>query len=237
MLYDRLVFRLLLIAVLVFTALAQSPSRPEWVKDGMVMASNTEALSFVHWRGGHAANCAEPWEGKQTEQAVCAPNEQGVNAVLISPMKGAGLKAEAEDIELARRYVELGHKHGLRVGGYIGGSIFFETMFAGEPGSRDWIQLDETGRPLFYRPNQTFRYLANPNHPGYRCFIERVLAHLVSYKVATPVFGPVVKFDVPGGKRLMRAKAESQNAPRRRSARRSRTASRRFGSLGWMSIQ
>lgn len=175
MLYDRLVFRSILIAVLAFTALAERPSRPEWVDDGLVMASNMEALSFVRRRGGQAANYTELWEREQTEQAVLDLKAQGVNAVLISLMKGAGLKAEAEDIELARRYVELGHKHGLKVGGYIGGSIFFETMFADEPGAREWIQRDETGRPLFYNPNQTFRYMANRSHPGYRDFIKRVL--------------------------------------------------------------
>jgi hypothetical protein len=139
------------------------------------MASNMEALSFVLRRGGQAADFVPIWQHEQTEEAVLALKAQGVNTVLISLMKGAGFAAEHDDIEAARRYVELAHKHGLKVGGYIGGSLFHETMFAEEPDSPNWIQRDELGRPLFYNPNQTFRYMGNRNHPGYQDFIHRVL--------------------------------------------------------------
>jgi len=149
--------------------------RAAWVKDGVVMASNMEALSFVQRRGGQAANYAEHWRREQSEEAILALKAQGVNAVLISLMKGAGFQAEADDIEAARRYVQLAHKHGLKVGGYIGASIFHETMFDEEPDSLNWIQRDELGRPLHYNPAQTFRYMANRLHPGYHGFVRRVL--------------------------------------------------------------
>lgn len=139
------------------------------------MASNMEALSFVRRRGGQAANYAEYWEREQSEEAILALKAQGVNAILISLMKGAGFKAEADDLEAAARYVKLAHKHGMKVGGYVGASIFFETMFAEEPDSVNWLQRDELGRPLHYNPGQTFRYMANRNHPGYHDFVKRVL--------------------------------------------------------------
>jgi hypothetical protein len=154
---------------------AQPPPGPRWVKQGLVIASNMEALSFVRRRGGQAADYAERWEQEQTEASILRLKQQGVNAILISLMKGAGFRAEADDIEAARKFVRLAHRHGMKVGGYIGGSIFFETLFAEEPDSPNWIQRDELGRPMYYNPNQTFRYMANRNHPGYRDFVKRVL--------------------------------------------------------------
>ncbi|HWB98282.1 MAG TPA: hypothetical protein VG672_16330 [Bryobacteraceae bacterium] len=156
-------------------AAAQSGKQPQWVKQGLVMASNMEALSFVRRRGGQASNYTELWEKEQTEAAILELKKQGVNAVLVSLMKGAGIRAEADDIEAARKYVELAHRHGMKVGGYIGASIFFETMFEEEPDSPNWIQRDEHGKPMYYNPTQTFRYMANRNQPGYRNFIKRVL--------------------------------------------------------------
>src|SRR5262249_52429552 len=115
------------------------------------------------------------WDKEQTDEAILELKKQGVNTILISLMKGAGLQAEAEDIESARKFVARAHRHGMKVGGYIGGSIFFETMFAEEPGSVNWIQRDELGRPMYYNPTQTFRYMINRNHPGYREYVKRVL--------------------------------------------------------------
>lgn len=165
----------LLLLTLALPATPQRPTRPAWVKQGLVMASNMEALSFVRRRGGQAADYAEYWEREQTEEAILALKAQGVNAVLISLMKGAGFQAEGDDIAAAARYVQLAHKHGIKVGGYVGASIFFETMFAEEPDSPNWLQRDELGRPLHYNPGQTFRYMANRNHPGYHDFVKRVL--------------------------------------------------------------
>lgn len=154
---------------------AQAAPKPKWVKQGLVMASNMEALSFVRRRGGQAANYAELWQKEQQEDAILRLKQQGVNAILISLMKGAGLQAEADDIEAAGQFVELAHRYGMKVGGYVGASIFFETMFAEEPDAVNWIQRDELGRPMYYNPTQTFRYMANRNHPGYRDYIKRVL--------------------------------------------------------------
>lgn len=149
--------------------------RAEWVKRGIVMASNMEALSFIRRRGGQAEYMAEEWHKDHTEAAILALKRQGINAVMINLHKGAGLKAEAEDIEEARRYVELAHRQGLKVGGYIGGSIFYETLFAEEPDAVNWVQRDEYGRPIYYTDTQTFRMMPDRNHPGYREFMRRVL--------------------------------------------------------------
>ncbi len=156
------------------------PSRvsdtPLWVKQGIVAASNMEALSFVRRRGGQEANYAEEWRADLSDATVRTLVSQGVNLIIMTLYKGAGLKSEAQDIAAAREFVRVAHQRGLKVGGYVGGTLFYETLKAEEPESRDWKQVDEFGHPIYYvDPSQTFRYMACRNNPGYLGYLEKVV--------------------------------------------------------------
>jgi hypothetical protein len=43
---------------------------PQWVKNGVVAASNMEGLSFVRRRGGQEANYAEEWRADISDKTV-----------------------------------------------------------------------------------------------------------------------------------------------------------------------
>jgi hypothetical protein len=157
---------------------ARRPSRPAWVdQSGIVMAGNWEPLSFIRRRGGQSVEDVENWMAERSERAARGLSEAGVNLVVTNLHKGAGLAAEAEDIDATRRFTALAHKYGIRVGGYVGNTMLFETFFLEEPGARDWMQVDENGRPIYYGDagSQTFRYVACRNNPGYQAFIEKVV--------------------------------------------------------------
>lgn len=155
-------------------ATAADPS-PAWVREGLVVASDMEALSFVLRRGGASARAVEEWHSFRTEATVRKLKDLGVNLWILNLHKGAGLKAEAADMDSTRRTTELAHRHGIRVAGYVGASMMYETFFAEEPEARQWRQVDEFGRPIYYAPDQTFRYMACRNHPGYMDFLKRVI--------------------------------------------------------------
>jgi hypothetical protein len=53
--------------------------------------------------------------------------------------------------------------------------MFYETFFAEEREAGNWIQVNEWGKPIYYNPDQTFRYLACRNNPGYGAFVRRLL--------------------------------------------------------------
>jgi hypothetical protein len=160
-----------------FEALPPRPpeARPAWVKEGIVMAGNWEPLSFIRRRGGQPIQDVENWPLERTEEAARRLGQAGVNLVITNFHKGFGLKTEAEDMAATRRFVEFAHRHGIRVGGYIGAYMMYETFFAEEPEARGWMQVDEWGRPIYYNRDQTFRYMACRNHPGYQRFIKRLL--------------------------------------------------------------
>jgi hypothetical protein len=171
---------LLCSALLVFLADASliesaRPSRPAWVSDGIVMAGNWEPLTFIRRRGGQSLQDEQNWLAERTERAAAGLKRAGVNLVITNLHKGFGLEAEKEDIDATRRFAAYAHKQGIRVGGYVGSTMMYETFFLEEPDSRSWTQVDESGKPMYYTSEQTFRYAACRNNPGYQAFIQKVL--------------------------------------------------------------
>jgi hypothetical protein len=156
---------------------AQSTARPRpaWVKQGIVMAGNWEPLTFIRRRGGQSMEDEENWKLERTDAVARKLKEAGVNLVVTNFHKGFGLKAEAADIDATRRFVEYAHRRGLRVGGYIGASMMFETFFTEEPDAIGWKQVDERGQPVYYNNAQPYRYMACRNNPGYRAFLEKLM--------------------------------------------------------------
>jgi len=155
-------------------AAGPADTRPAWLKDGLVATQSVEPLLFVIRRGGGVANPLERRGEELSEETIRKWKEAGVNLILRSLYMGAGLQAEAEDIAAVRKFVQLANRHGVKVGGYVGGSLLYETLFLEEPEARDWRQVDEWGRPCYYS-TQTFRYMACRNNPGYQAHIRKVL--------------------------------------------------------------
>ena len=124
----------------------------QWMRDGLVLGSNTIAPSFIRRRGSEETDYAEKWRADLSDATVQTLLSQGVNLTITQLYKGSGLKTEGPEIEIAREFVEMAHRRGLRVGGYVGGSLLYETLEAEEPASKDWKQIDEFGNPIYYTP-------------------------------------------------------------------------------------
>jgi hypothetical protein len=157
------------------SAVDAASNRPEWIKQGVVAASSMESLSFILRRGGQSFDAEREWLADRTEAAMRRFKEHGINLLVLNLHKGAGLKAEASDIEATRKAVELAHAQGIKVVGYVGASIFYETLPSEEPDAKNWIQVDEFGRPIYYTSEQTFRIMACRNNPGYQEFTRKVI--------------------------------------------------------------
>lgn len=150
-------------------------SGPQWLRDGIVASSDMEALTFVLRRGGESNDAVEQWRAQRTEASVRKLKDAGVNFAIINFQKGAGFKAESEDIAVTREFTKAAHKYGIKVAGYVGASMMYETLFEEEPDARNWRQVDEFGNPIYYTADQTFRYMACRNNPGYRAFLRKAV--------------------------------------------------------------
>jgi hypothetical protein len=130
---------------------------------------------FRNRRGGNPEWYLEEYEREHSEDAVIKLKEMGVTMVITDMFKGFGLKAERDQINITRKFTELCHKHGIKVGVYIGSTIFFETFLQEEPEATDWFVPDYMGKPVLWDSRQPFRKRVYFMHEGYRNYIRKVL--------------------------------------------------------------
>jgi hypothetical protein len=147
---------------------------PAWWNQGVVFVGNWEPLVFRlrHWPE-LPVDVAEQYRREHTEETVIKLKEMGVNMILTHFYK-TGLDSDREDIEVAKQLGVLCRKHGLKLGTYIGGTIFAETLLRDVPEAKNWIRYDEHGDPVRYG-EQTDRYRPDFNHPGYVEHMKKVI--------------------------------------------------------------
>jgi hypothetical protein len=116
----------------------------------------------------------ESYRREHSEETVLKLKEAGVNMILAHFYK-TGLDSDREDIEWAKKLSALCHKHGLKLGTYVGGTIFAEMLLRDVPEAKEWIRYDEHGDPVHYGSGQNYRYRPDFNHPGYVAHMKKVI--------------------------------------------------------------
>jgi len=185
-----------------FAGLAQAETltlpldqRPDWLeREGIVMAGSWEPLLFRVRRDGSDGYTPTPAQREaylreHSPEMIVRLKELGVNFVMTHCYKGAGLGAERESMRDAVRFAKLCHEAGLRVGVYnYSGAFIWERLFKEVPEAKDWILLDQKGRPRQYG-RASYRYYWNRNHPDavayyrgiVRFAIEDIRADLIHF--------------------------------------------------------
>ncbi|HEY4289619.1 MAG TPA: putative glycoside hydrolase [Puia sp.] len=124
--------------------------------------------------GGSPIWQEENYTKEHTEERVKKYKDMGATMLMMHFYKGFGLEAEKEEIADSKRLAQLCRKYGLKVGVYVGATLFYETFLAEKPEAKDWLVPDYMGKPVTYG-SQTFRKLVYFQHPGYKEYIKRVL--------------------------------------------------------------
>ena len=143
--------------------------------------------------------------------------EFGFNFVMIPIYKRFGLETERATMEEVKRFTEVCHRLGVRVGVYaFSGTIGCESVVAENPGAREWLVWDREGKSIPYGA-QYYRRWVNRSHPEVRAHLKEVvryavqeamvdLIHLDNYHVApghcqcrhkTPAVLPVLSLGSP----------------------------------------
>jgi hypothetical protein len=160
--------------------------RPDWLaRDGIVMAGSWEPLLFRVRRDGAAgytptAEQEAAYVEEHSPEMVARLKDLGVNFVMMHCYKGAGLVAEGQSMSDAAAFAELCRNAGLRVGVYnYSGAFLWEPLFKEIPLAKDWVLLDERGRPRTYG-SATYRYYWNRNHPQAQAFYRGIVSFAVN---------------------------------------------------------
>ena len=155
---------------------AKASSRgPGWM-DGrpLVISSPWQAPLYAHRTGGWPLWQDQDWEYGFSEEAAKEMKDMGVTATIVPIFQGYGSVVEGSYIEKSRKAAALWHRYGIKVGGYIGSTIHYETFLLENPGAHEWLVPDYLGHPVIYgnRPNRRWPYFM---HPGYRECVKRAL--------------------------------------------------------------
>ena len=155
--------------------------RPSWLRrDGIVMAGSWEPLLFRVRRDGYdgytpTAEQRDAYQREHSPEMVARLKDLGVNFIMMHCYKGAGLSAERQSMDDAVKFAKLCHGTGLHVGVYnYSGAFLWEPLFKEIPRAKEWVLLDENGKPRMYG-SATYRYRWNRNHPGAQVFYRKIV--------------------------------------------------------------
>jgi len=155
--------------------------RPDWLaRDGIVMAGSWEPLLFRVRRDGSdgytpTAEQLADYQREHSPEMVARLKSLGVNFVMMHSYKAFGRQAERESMEDAVRFAKLCHEAGLRIGVYNNsGTLGWELLFKELPEAKDWIVLDENGKPITYG-RATYRLGEFFEHPAAQAFHKDII--------------------------------------------------------------
>ncbi|HEY5913182.1 MAG TPA: hypothetical protein VJA21_21535 [Verrucomicrobiae bacterium] len=159
--------------------------RPAWLQtEGVVMAGDWEPLLFRVRRDGSRGYDPSPdqlaaYAREHTPEMIAQLKALGVNFVMMHAYKGFGLGAERQSMDDAVRFARLCHEAGLHVGVYnFSGAFGWELLFKEHPEAKDWVLLDQAGKPVTY-DSAPYRYFWNRNHPGAQKFYQGLVRFAV----------------------------------------------------------
>lgn len=171
--------------------LGEPHKAPEWLSERPFVQArgDWEPFMFVIRRGHPSSflrdleqrrGFADPsprdnWAAVFNQDSIEYEVRAGSNYWTTQLFKGFGLEAESEDRAHVKGLVKRLHKAGFTVGGYIGGTIAYETFLSEEPTAKEWfVPLEYWGEAATYN-SQYFRRRIWFDHPGYKAYLKKVV--------------------------------------------------------------
>jgi hypothetical protein len=153
-----------------------------WKDEGIFCVGGWHPLSGRIRRN---ANCLEneeelfDWE--YSEERIARVKGLGANLVLSQFDRGLGDSDQVEAQEKAKELAELCHAQGIRHGSYMANTVYFESMLKEHPECEDWVVRTYDNRFVHYGGEQTFRWVACFNSPGWRERMKAQIAKAVNH--------------------------------------------------------
>jgi hypothetical protein len=133
-----------------------------------------EPIDFLFRRGDHFDDEPQQYAQMATPENIQRMADAGVRYAMIYFYKGFGLEYERPTMEKSKIIADELHKHGIKVGLYVGGTMFTETLYHELPEAKNWEQRNQDNHWVPYG-SQTFRHYACPNEPKYRDYLKKIL--------------------------------------------------------------
>jgi hypothetical protein len=161
---------------------SDSTNQTRWAREA---AENRESSSNIVWlthepldfllrRGDHFDDEPQRYIEMGNPTNLQRMADAGVRYAMIYFYKGFGMEYEKPSMVQSKRIADQLHKLGIKVGLYVGGTMFTETLYHEIPRAQNWEQRNQDNHWVPYG-QQTYRHYACPNEPAYRDYIKRIL--------------------------------------------------------------
>ncbi|MHC4873503.1 MAG: beta-galactosidase trimerization domain-containing protein [Planctomycetota bacterium] len=147
--------------------------KESWWKQGLLIAGGWHPLSGRIRNRIPEEDIEDEYMWEYTEEYILRLKDLGISLVIGQFDRGFGETDQEKDQELARQQAELCHKHGLYHGVYLPNTIYYESVLKDNPECRDWVTKTYQGRESHFGGEQTWRWLACFNSPGWRARMKR----------------------------------------------------------------
>lgn len=153
---------------------------PRWLaEEGIVIAGSWESLAYRHRANGQIDQLLERLRKEQSEDTARELKRLGYNIAIIPLYKGWGFAAERQGMEATKRFTEVCHKAGLKVGVYVfSGTVNYETMLSENPSAKDWFVRRPDQTRIFYG-NKYYRPWVDRSHPGVREHLRELVRYAI----------------------------------------------------------
>ncbi|MBN2296892.1 MAG: hypothetical protein JXM70_30985 [Pirellulales bacterium] len=159
--------------------------RAKWLaREGLVMAGSWEPLPFRVRRDGSPGfiptdEQKAAYRREHSRQMIDRLKQLGVNFIMMHCYKGGGLEMEKQSMAEAADFARRCHEAGLHVGVYAySGAFLWEPLFKEIPQAKNWVLLDENGKPKTYGRTD-YRYYWNRNHQQALEFYKKIVRFAV----------------------------------------------------------
>lgn len=173
------------------------PEYPYPVKEDAPAWLTDQKLNFSRWDGGPLETCKgmlsgwpyfnAPWPDVidavtrwYDVETVELAKEMGYNFLWLTFSVGYSNQLEQYQWDLLKPYIKKCHEEGIRVAAYMSScNMFVDDMFERVPESKEWLLLDEEGKPIPYgaaayaRMGRTTRMYADITHPEWIEYLKR----------------------------------------------------------------
>lgn len=141
----------------------------------MVVAGSWHPLSGRVRAGNVFENDEELFAHEFSEENFNALKARGVTLYIGQFDRGLAFRDQEPYFALAKKACTAMHRRGIRFGVYLANTLYFESVRKEEPDCGDWAAITHDGRRVHYGGEQTWRWVACFNSPGWIARMKRLV--------------------------------------------------------------
>ncbi len=146
-------------------------------EEGVVYVGQWEPIYFRKQSGtNNRENLDSVYDFERSEPYVKHLAGLGVNQVWTNFFKGYGLAFEDTEQQRVRQYVEICHRHNIRVFAYCTfGTLALDTILTEQPDANDWVAKPDLFAHASYSGYQSFRARVDYSSRDWRDYMRKVV--------------------------------------------------------------